>query len=356
VRSSSIDGWCYSALLSDAGEIVDEFPVPPDADGLRALVRRVGPEPVRAVIESMTGARFVHDRLEELGWDVLIADAQKVKGIAPLACKTDRIDARVLSVLSQRDLVPEIWLPTFGVRQERELARFRLHLVKHRSMLKHRVHASLISFGKPCPVTDLFGVAGRQLLSQLAVPEPWRGTITASVELIDDLERQIAVCNGQLRALAPEHRYVATLMTTPGIGRVLAYTIAAEIGDIGRFATADKLVGYTGLCPRHPVRRQRPPRTVDQVRAEVPALGHARSDDACAPPSGLRRALLAHQAPHGQAARREGRPDRYRPTPDAKRLAHAHLRPALQPHHRCRRRRFSSGRLETVSIPGAGRV
>ena len=59
----------------------------------------------------MTGARFVHDTLEELGWEVLIADAAKVKGLAPLACKTDKIDARVLAMLSQRDLVPEIWLP-----------------------------------------------------------------------------------------------------------------------------------------------------------------------------------------------------------------------------------------------------
>ena len=76
-------------LLSEYGELVDEFSAPPDADGLRGLVRRVaqGEEPVRAVIESMTGARFVHDTLEQLGWEVLIADAQKVKGLAPLACK-----------------------------------------------------------------------------------------------------------------------------------------------------------------------------------------------------------------------------------------------------------------------------
>ena len=47
----------------------------------------------------MTGARFVHDTLEELGWEVLVADAQKVKGLAPLACKTDKIDARVLAEL-----------------------------------------------------------------------------------------------------------------------------------------------------------------------------------------------------------------------------------------------------------------
>ena len=31
---------------------------------------------------------------------------------------------------------------------------------------------------------------------------------------------------------------------------MLAFTIAAEIGDITRFPSAKKLVGYTGLCPR----------------------------------------------------------------------------------------------------------
>ena len=56
--------------------------VPPDWDGLRGLVRRceLFGEPVSAAIESMNGARFVHDHLEELGWEVEIADAQKVKG------------------------------------------------------------------------------------------------------------------------------------------------------------------------------------------------------------------------------------------------------------------------------------
>src|SRR5205823_14672500 len=85
----------------------------PDRDGLRGLVRRLGDagEPVLAVIESMTGARFVHDRLELAGWDVRIADAYKAKGLAPLACKTDRIDCWVLAELARRDLVPEIWLP-----------------------------------------------------------------------------------------------------------------------------------------------------------------------------------------------------------------------------------------------------
>ena len=130
------------------------------------------------MIESMNGARFVHDRLEEHGWDVLIADATKVKGLAPLACKTDKIDARVLATLSARDLVPEIWLPDPSIRRERELARFRLHLVRHRTTLKNRIHAALIAFGNPCPVSDLFGHAGRELLDRLQIPDPWRATST----------------------------------------------------------------------------------------------------------------------------------------------------------------------------------
>jgi transposase len=239
-------------LLSDEGEVVSEFAAPTDLDGLRGLNRRViglgGP--VRGVIESMTGARFVHDALEQLGWEVLIADAQRVKGLAPLTCKTDKIDARVLAVLSQRDLVPAIWLPDPRVRREREQARFRLHLVKHRSMLKNRIHSTLITFGKPCPVSDLFGVAGRRLLDELEIPQPWRGTVDASLVLIDDLERQIAQAAGEHKASGADHRYVPTLMTAPGIGWVLAFTIAAEIGEIERFASAQKLVGYTGLCPR----------------------------------------------------------------------------------------------------------
>ena len=93
-----------------------------------------------------------------------------MKGLAPLACKTDRIDAWVLAELSRRALVPAIWLPDPTVRAERERARFRLHLVRHRTALKQRVHATLMTHGRPCPVTDLFGVRGRALLESLDLP------------------------------------------------------------------------------------------------------------------------------------------------------------------------------------------
>jgi transposase len=159
-------------VMNDAGEPVQVTAVTPDADGLRGLAQPLAGlgEPVVAATESMNGARFVHDQLELAGWEVQIADAQKVKGLAPLACKTDRIDARVLAELCRRELVPAIWLPDPDVRAERERARFRLHLVRHRVALKNRVHATLLAFGRPCPVSDLFGAGGRQLLARLMCP------------------------------------------------------------------------------------------------------------------------------------------------------------------------------------------
>jgi Transposase IS116/IS110/IS902 family len=56
--------------------------------------------------------------------------------------------------------------------------------------------------------------------------------------------------NRGLRASGADHPSVPLLLTVPGIGWVLAFTIAAEIGEITRFASPKKLCGYTGLCPR----------------------------------------------------------------------------------------------------------
>ena len=83
-------------LLDEDGRTVEVTAVRPDADALQSLVAAVARhgQPVSAAIESMNGARFVHDTLELAGWEVEIADALKVKGLAPLAAKTDKIFAR----------------------------------------------------------------------------------------------------------------------------------------------------------------------------------------------------------------------------------------------------------------------
>lgn len=236
-------------VLDGGGETLSRVAVHPDADGLRSLAERFT-GPVSAAVESMNGARFVHDELERHGWDVSIADAAKAKALAPLAAKTDRIDARVLALLCWHDLVPAIWLPDPGTRAERERSRYRLYLVRHRTSIKNRVHATLITFGHTVPASDLFGVRGRERLAALELPDPWATTLERSLARLDTLEAEIRGCETELARLGADHPYIPLLRTVPGIGPILAYTIASEIGDIGRFASAKQLVGYTGLCPR----------------------------------------------------------------------------------------------------------
>jgi transposase len=231
--------------------------VPPDRDGLRRLASDLCglSERVLLVIESMTGARFVHDELETRGLDVVIADARRAKvavellGIARSA-KTDRLDAWRLAELGRRDLVPEIWLADPETRRARELARFRLHLVRHRTMVKNRIHQTLITHGIAPLGSDAFVGRGRARLEQVLLPDPWQGHLGVCLDLIDHLDAQISELERELRRVGSEHPYMPLLMSAPGIGWVLGFTIASEIGTIERFPSARQLVGYTGLCPR----------------------------------------------------------------------------------------------------------
>src|SRR2546423_406964 len=69
-------------VLSDHGEVVAQTAAPADADGLRALAAKARGQRVRVVIESMNGARALSTTpWRSTAGEVLVADAQKVKGL-----------------------------------------------------------------------------------------------------------------------------------------------------------------------------------------------------------------------------------------------------------------------------------
>jgi hypothetical protein len=114
------------------------------------LVVELGSE-VRACLEMMSGAIWVRDRLGGAGWQIEVADARKVNNVAPLACKTDKVDARVLAELCRRELVPALWLPSLEERALRERLKRRLHLVRLRTSAKNPVFGLLTQWGAQDP-------------------------------------------------------------------------------------------------------------------------------------------------------------------------------------------------------------
>lgn len=111
---------------------------------------------------------------------------------------------------------------------------------------------------------DLFGVGGRRFLDRCELAEPWSSKVAASVYLSDVLGERIDAMEGELCHTGAEHRFLQMLISAPGIGWMLGYTIAAEIGEIERSTAPGKLIGYTGLCPR-----------VRRLTGLEQALGHA---------------------------------------------------------------------------------
>lgn len=229
----------------------------------RGLLRRRladWPGGIPVILESSFGWEWICEELEQAGLEPLLASSRKVaawrdaRGMA----KSNRTDADLLSELaSQTDGWWQVWLPPQEVRDRREWLRYRMSLVRLQTGLKNRVHAILHRHGILHDFADLFGAQGRRMLTVLANDvQDWplrksaRATLKGYLQLLDHLRRQIAVVTRtiyrQLEAL-PEGRRLQGL---PGVGRILAHTILAEVGDFRRFRSAKHLASYSLLAPR----------------------------------------------------------------------------------------------------------
>ena len=89
-----------------------------------------------------------------------------------------------------------------------------------------------------------------ELLADRGVDATWRRSIAEALAVIELLDGRIAALERELRQAARDDQRVVLLKTIPGVGDLLGLTLASEIGDVARFATARKLIGYAGLAPR----------------------------------------------------------------------------------------------------------
>jgi transposase len=238
--------WC---AVTRAGALIDEGWSPADEDGLASMVARLGPGAL-ACLEMMSGAAGVGDQLQAAGWTVQVADARKATAVGSLAAKTDKLDARVLAELARRDLGPQVHVPTFPDRELKERLGRRMHLVRLRTAAINRAHGVLSQFGVTLAFTRLREPDREELLSARGIPEVWRRSIAEAVAVVAMLDQRLIPLEQELRPLARADPRVQLLITIPGVGDLLGLTIASEIGDISRFRSARKLIGYSGLTPR----------------------------------------------------------------------------------------------------------
>jgi transposase len=100
-------------------------------------------------------------------------------------------------------------------------------------------------------VSDMFGVGGRDRLTRLELPGPYRARVDALCRLIDGFDFEVDAVGSQLRGRLAGHSGYRAIQALPGIGPTLAAVFVAEIGEVGRFAGPAKLCCCAGLTPRH---------------------------------------------------------------------------------------------------------
>jgi transposase len=175
------------------------------------------------------------------------------------------VDAATLAQLLRADLLPEAWIAPQATRDLRALLRHRAGLVRLSTSCKNRVHAVLADRGIG-EDRGLWTGPGRAWLAGLDLPPIPRAIVEDCCGLLDALAIPIGRPEREIAAQAKPDPRVQALMALPGVGKLTAMTLVAEIGDIGRFPTARKLCAWAGLTPQvRNLRPQGPPRPHHQT-------------------------------------------------------------------------------------------
>lgn len=204
-------------------------------------------------VEATGNWYWIVDEIEQAGLEPKLVHPRKAKLMMGLINKTDKLDAHGLNRLQRNRTLPTVWIPPRELRDLREITRSRMVMTAHRTRLKNRIQANLSKYGwAGTEASDPFGKkARRELKSAIQqLPSQTAYITEALLEQLDFVERQIAEIEGRMRKLVQETLEMELLKSLPGIGWILSAVTDLEVGEIGRFASAERYASYAGTTPR----------------------------------------------------------------------------------------------------------
>ncbi len=204
----------------------------------------------QVVLEATTNTWDLYDLLVPLVARVVVADPAKTKAKIASPVKTDNRDTIEMAKLLASNSIPAVWVPPPHVRELRAIVAHRQRLVRQRTAAKNRLHAVLIRHNLVPPPGDLWAAKQQAWWDAVALPPVERLRAQHDRATIQHLSSQIGEVEAELARLsvqAPWADQVPFLIQLPGVALVTAMTVLSAIGDITRFSSAKRLVGYSGL-------------------------------------------------------------------------------------------------------------
>lgn len=239
-----------AVLDSDSGELTDaRFPATREA--LRAWALPLVGRVAAVAIEATSGWRWVWRELSVLGLEVQLAEPAQTRALRgrKRKAKNDRLDARWLALLLQKQMLPRSWIPPEDIQRLRDLTRLRQALRHDRTRWAQRLHAVLAHEGWPCQRRQLPTGNGQRWLAGLQLDPHARALVDAHLTMIETISGQMQTLERERGRLARSDRRLVALQTIYAVGPIVACHPLAEIGDARRFHRARQLVRVAGLDP-----------------------------------------------------------------------------------------------------------
>lgn len=204
---------------------------------------------VRVGMEACGHYPWFERLLGELGIELWLGDAARVRASVVRQQKTDRRDAEHLMHLLIEERFPRIWVPSLEVRDVRQLLVHRHKQVQARTRSKNQLQAMALSCGVQ-KKRKLWTKAGREELEKLPLLPYASERRQRLLEELDGLEGEIVQLNRRVEEEARQRPEAVRLMTHPGVGPVTALAMVLTLGPAERFGSGKQVGSYLGLIPR----------------------------------------------------------------------------------------------------------
>jgi transposase len=236
-------------IKDEQGNPVRVLEVETSKEGIKKLFARLQKRQMIAVFEASRNWPRYAGLIQPYCNKVIMAHPLRVRAIASAKIKTDTIDSNILSDLLRANLIPESYMPSLDIVELRETLRYRAGLSKMRGQLKTKAKNILSREGKKCEIDAVTGKRARLWLNNLELTDLNRNELDYTVSLIDNLTEEINKFDKKIKQFEYKYPEVDILKSVIGINTFSGLMILAEIGDISRFPSPDKLACYAGLVP-----------------------------------------------------------------------------------------------------------
>jgi transposase len=237
----------WYCVVDEAGQIQLEQRVRTTAKALQEVFGTLPRS--RIALEIGTHSPWISRMLSDLGHEVIVANARKLRLIGESRKKDDRLDAQTLARLARID--PELLYPvkhrSAQAQADLTVIRARAGLVRARTGLVNSARGLAKSYGerlRGCNVRNMNPEKAESLSPEL------QRALEPLLSAIAELSQRICEYNERIEALAQQsYPQVELLQQIKGVGTLIALTFLLTLEDPHRFGKSRDVGGYLGLQP-----------------------------------------------------------------------------------------------------------